>query len=430
MTPSMQRALLLLQQGRHDLAENELRVTLAVDPDNGAAHSMLAICQARRQAYEEAQRTAQQGVHLAPDDAHAHYALAFVLFHKARHEESQVALFGKSNRYQEAAAAIAEAIRLEPDDADYFSLKAAILLAEKNWPSALDAAENGLKTDPEHVNCVNIRAMALVQLGRRDEAGATIGEALRHEPDNALSHANQGWAFLHQGQPRKALEHFREALRLDPELEWAQHGIVEALKARNFLYRWMLAYFLFMSRLSVRQQWGIIIGGYFLMRFLGFLSKENPENPALALIVLPLQILLILFVLLSWTASHLFNLALRLDPFGRYVLSRDQILGANAVGSCLLLAILMSVAAFWLGNETLGIGALGCLGLMIPVGGTFHRQGRARLYLGIYTGLLAAAGAAGLALSLVDSPLASGFGGLFAVGIFVFGWIANAMATR
>jgi len=135
-------------------------------------------------------------------------------------------------------------------------------------------------------------------------------------------------------------------------------------------------------------------------------------------------------VLLSWTASHLFNLALRLDQFGRYVLARDQILGANAVGLCLLLAILLGAAAFWLGNGTLGFGALGCLGMMIPVGGTFHRQGRARLYLGIYTGLLAAAGAAGLVLSLAGSPLAGGFGGLFMVGIFVFGWIANAMATR
>jgi len=108
-------------------------------------------------------------------------------------------VFGKKNRYQEASAAIEEAIRLDPDDADYFSLKAAILLAERKWPAALEAAENGLRVDPEHVNCVNVRAMALVQLGRRDEAGATIGEALRHEPDNALSHANQGWALLHQG---------------------------------------------------------------------------------------------------------------------------------------------------------------------------------------------------------------------------------------
>ena len=427
MTPSLQRALLLLEQGRHELAENELRVTLAVDPENATAHSMLAICQAHRQAYDEARRAAQQGVHLAPDDAHAHYALAFVLFHKAQHEEAQVALFGKKDRYQEASLAIAEAIRLEPDDADYFSLQAAILLAEKNWPAALAAADKGLQNDPEHVNCVNVRAMALVQLGRRDEAGATIGEALRQEPDNALTHANKGWALLHQGQPREALEHFREALRLDPELEWAQHGIVEALKARNFLYRWMLAYFLFMSRLGAGKQWGIIIGGYFLMQYLGRLQISNP---ALALIVLSLKILLILFVVLTWTASHLFNLALRLDKFGRYVLSRDQILGANAVGLCLLTALVLGVAAFWFGSATLVTGAIGCLGLMIPVGGTFHRQGRARLYLGVYTGLLAAAGAAGLLLSLAGSPMASGVGGMFAVGIFAFAWIANVMATR
>ena len=60
---------------------------------------------------------------------------------------------------------------------------------------------------------------------------------------------------LHQAQPKAALEHFREALRLDPNLQYAQAGIVEALKARNPIYRWMLGYFLWMGRLSDRAKW-------------------------------------------------------------------------------------------------------------------------------------------------------------------------------
>ena len=66
--------------------------------------------------------------------------------------------------------------------------------------------------------------MALVRLGRRDEAGATLEAALARDPENAVTHANQGWARLHAGDFRGALEHFREALRLNPSLEWARAG--------------------------------------------------------------------------------------------------------------------------------------------------------------------------------------------------------------
>ncbi len=50
----------------------------------------------------------------------------------------------------------------------------------------------------------------------------TLGSALANDPENALTHANQGWALLHRGDHERALEHFREALRIDPELEWAR----------------------------------------------------------------------------------------------------------------------------------------------------------------------------------------------------------------
>ncbi len=66
--------------------------------------------------------------------------------------------------------------------------------------------------------------MALVKLGRKAEAGADDRAALLRDPENALTHANQGWALLEQGDHGKALEHFREALRIDPEIEWARAG--------------------------------------------------------------------------------------------------------------------------------------------------------------------------------------------------------------
>ena len=120
----------------------------------------------------------------------------------------------------------------------------------------------------------NLRAMALVNLGRKREAAEAMRGTLAKDPQNAFSHANQGWTLLHQGDHAQGLEHFREALRIDPELDWAAAGTVEALKARHLLYRLMLRYFLWMSRLGGRARWGVILGVLFASR-----SSETPPAP-------------------------------------------------------------------------------------------------------------------------------------------------------
>ncbi len=140
-------------------------------------------------------------------------------------------------------AAAREAVRLDPEDADYYALLASIRVQQRQWADALHNAELGLAVAPDHVACANLKAMALVNLGRRQEADATIQTTLAKEPENAATHANQGWALLHMGDHKAAMEHFREALRLNPNMEWARQGILEALRARNPIYRILLKLF-------------------------------------------------------------------------------------------------------------------------------------------------------------------------------------------
>jgi tetratricopeptide (TPR) repeat protein len=323
MNPHLERALLLYQQSRHEMAEGELRQVLTGDPGNAYAHALLGLCLAHREKYQEATNEVQTAIHHAPDFSFAHYAHAQVLFSR--------------NRFSEALPAINEAIRLDPADAGYHCLLANIHLNESRWREALNAAEQGLQFDPEHVGCTNLRAMAMVKLGDKRGAGRTIDSALAKNPDDSLTHANQGWTLLEQGNPKKAAEHFREALRLDPQNDWARQGIIEALKARNFIYAVMLKYFLWMAKFSRRGQWGILLAGYFGNRALAAIAQSNPD---LAPWILPLRILYIAFALMTWLAYPLFNLLLRLNKFGRLVLSREQTIATNWFGLCLLLALI------------------------------------------------------------------------------------------
>ncbi|MDH7569696.1 MAG: tetratricopeptide repeat protein, partial [Armatimonadota bacterium] len=352
MTPYLERANLLLQQGRFEMAEQLLRHALGEDPDDPVAHTLLSVALAHQGRLEEATREARSAIHLAPDFAYAHYALADAL---ARRE-----------RLKEAEAAVEEAIRLDPEDPDHFGLQASIFLRQRRWNETLNAADQGLRLDPEHDACTNLRAMALVNLGRHEEAAATIEGALARDPENAFTHANRGWALLHQRRHREALECFREALRLDPQLEWARLGVVESLKARHLLYGWMLRYFLWMSRLGTRAQWFFVLGAWLVVRQLNALARDVP---ALRPFVMPAVVLYALFALLSWTADPLFNLLLRLNPYGRLALSREQIAASNWVGGVLLAGTGLFLAGLGLKNRAAVVGGIVIGSLIVPLSG-------------------------------------------------------------
>lgn len=421
MNPNLQRGLLLYQQARYEQAETELRQSLAEEPGDAYAHSLLGLCLARREQFKEATAEAQQAILLAPDFPFAHYAHANILHQR--------------NRDDEALPAIEEALRLDASEPDFYSLLAAIHLSERRWPAALEAAERGLQLDSEHVTCTNLRAVALVKLGRKAEAGATIDAALARDPDNAVTHANQGWTLLQRGDPKKALEHFRESLRLDPENLWARQGIVEALKARHFIYALMLRYFFFMSRLGRRGQWGVLIGGYVGIQLLGAAGRHSP---ALLPWILPIQILYVVFVLMTWLASPLFNLMLRLNRFGRLALSRDKTIASNWIGGCLLLALIALAACFWFGFESAWILAALVLGLLvIPLAGTFScSPGWPRNAMAVYTGIMALCGTVAVVLAFVAGEnavllkLVGDLLAVFAIGAIGSSWVANILIMQ
>lgn len=424
MNPRLERAFLLFDQNRHELAEAELRQALLDEPDNPRALALLAICLSEREQYAEATETAERAIRAAPDSPLGFQALASVL--------------NDRNRFKEAQAAIEEALRLDPYDVRSFGALAQTLIFQKEWQSALNVAESGLDIDAEDVDCANLRAIALVKLGRREEAGAMIDVALGKNPDNPITHANQGWTLLEQGQPKKAMEHFREALRLDPNNEWARGGIVEALKARNFIYAIMLRYFLWMARLKPGAQWGVLIGV-----FIGnsLLARLSDANPALVPWIVPLRILLFTFIVMTWTAGGLFNLLLRGNRFGRLALSHEETVASNWLGLTLFLALVSLGFCVWFGFESVFLVPLIVFGLLLlPVAGAFRGEGWKRRTLIAATIGIAAIGltAAALAVTSIFQPRETaeslqGYSGdalmAFVWGVVIFTWGSGAILS-
>ncbi len=413
MSTHLARARLLLAQSRPADAEHEAGAALVEQPDDLEALALLALSRSEQRKNDTALDAARQAVGLAPDHANLHYVHALVL-HRA-------------DRDDEARQAVAEALRLNPGDEDHFSLLASIELARRDWPGALAAAEQALALNPEHVGAANLRAMALVRLGRKEEAEATIDYALHRAPDNAFSHANQGWNSLHRNDPKQAQVHFREALRLDPSLDYAREGMLEALKARNPVYRTMLAYFLWMGRLQGFTQWGLIVAIWFGSRGVQSLEKSSPE---LNWLWWPLLGLIYLFVYLTWTAQPMFNLLLRFNRFGRHVLSPDQRVASNWFGAAFFAAL--ASGGWWLytrHDEALFALAVFAI-LSMCLAATYSRTGRNRRILAAVTGGLALTAASIAACIILDRGPAEVLTTVFVVGFIGFQILANSLVHR
>ncbi len=411
MSANLERGRLLLIQRRYDLAEKCLRQAVAEDPDWPLAHGLLSVALQGLDRDAEGLFEAQKAVHLAPDEAWCHYVLAGSLH--------------SLDRLPEAEEAIRQAIGLNPNDADYHARLAMLLYNQSRWAEALEASEAGLRQDPQNADCLNFRGMSLTKLGRREEARAAVQGALALDPENAWSHAVQGWTSLESSQPKQALEHFREALRIDPDQEYARHGMVEALKARHLVYRLMLRWFLGMARLSGKAQWAVVIGLFVGFNLLGTLSRDYP---ALAPFVTPLLVVYVLFCVLTWIAVPLFNLLLRLNRFGRYALSREQIVASNWFGGMLAGAVVLVLLALVIQSALVLLLGIWLAAMLVPVALALQRHGSAKRKLCWLSAALGAAGLGAVCLPLFGlRGEAQTLLQLFVVAWLLFPWAVNVL---
>ena len=422
MSTAYQRGIVLFQQGRYDLADREFRQELASDPDNPQAHAFLALCLSEQKRNDDALREADEAVRLEPDEAFGHYARGRILCDQ--------------ERFKDAEAAAREAIRLDPVNAGYFGLLAGAEMGRRRWAEALDAAGRGLAIDPETPVAPTSAPWPWSSSAARTRPNRLSARPWPTTPKNALTHANQGWALLHRGDHQTGhSKHFREALRIDPNLDWARGGIVEALKARYLIYRLMLRFFLWIGRQSTVAQWVVILAIVFGRSILASIARTHP---ALKPFVLPVLALTFGFLLLTWIASPLFNLLLRLNRFGRLALSRDQRISSTWIGACFVAAAGFFVTDLVHPTSLTFLGMMYFGFLLMPLAVTFNRPpGKPRRVMAVYTGSVAMMGLPILSLALLgpaspwkDGKLASELFTYCIYGSVFSTWIAAFLGSR
>jgi len=239
-----------------------------------------------------------------------------------------------------------EALALDPESL-YTHRKCVELQLELGLTArAAETARDALRLDPHDRRLLDLLAQALTKLGRHEDAAAVTRSALSQDPEHPPSHARLGWIQITGGSGGDAVAHFREALRLDPHDSDAQKGLLEALRARFFLYRWPLQLVFWVESRPRWIRFLLLVGGFLIFSLLVNLHVHAGSRLALALAPAPFVWLIVIL------GGHrlvrpFIDLVLRFDPKSARLMKRERLLRVDILASLavLFLAPLLDLGA-------------------------------------------------------------------------------------
>lgn len=354
VAPLLERANLLLAQGRPKDAERQLADALRIEPENDYALGLLARCKYDQKQYKEGIDIIQRAIHLEPHEGYYFYLLAFGYY--------QLDANASALRY------LQRAVELSPWNAEFFGLWGLVLLDEKHFEQALQKANEGLAVDAENITCLNVRSTALNKLKRVDDAIETMQDALEKDPENAYTHTTVGWNLLEKGRHRDAATHFREALRLHPNLDGAREGLKQALKSRIPPYKWLLQYSFWINNKGKNARWAIPLGIYFGVQVVSRLSETGGKS--WSTFGFAIGALYLLFVITSWVINPLANFFLLFHKDGKYALSNREKHNALLLIIALLSGLGLVLTGVLLpgGSQPVVLAGLVIMSLGLPLG--------------------------------------------------------------
>ena len=353
----IERARLLLEQGRVKEAMQQVKNALQEDPDNDDALALMARCQYQQKDFNSGITTLQSAISIDPESGYYFYLLAFGYYRLHNHPA--------------ALDHLQQSVSLAPYFSESYGLMAYVYLDEKEFKKALAKANEGLAIDPENITCLNVRSIALNKMKLTAEAIQTMEYALAQDPDNELTHSTVGWNYLEKGKHKIAVNHFREALRIDPNYHNAKDGLKESLKSKIAPYRWLLQYSFWINNKAKKVRWVIPVALYLIVRITATAFNQNKSTQNIAAIIVGIYLV---FVITSWLINPIANLFLLFHKDGRHALDLTEKNTAVTVVGSLILGCILFVAAMALPNGhdelfmSLIIAAIAFSAMALPLG--------------------------------------------------------------
>jgi len=222
------------------------------DPDDPTSFLAMARVLMAQSDHVAAVAAADEAVKLAPEWAAAWSIRAAALLH--------------SGRFAAAEESVIRAIELEPDEPVFFQRYAQILSICDKSAKALDVAQRALELDPDDDSTHRLFAELLhdVHPSQWKVSEEAARRAIELNPEDSDSFAILGMIVVFRRRFDEAEQLFRTALELDPMNRLATRGLAELVMRKNVFYRPFLQYGLMMSRFDAGMQL-MIVGSFWAL---------------------------------------------------------------------------------------------------------------------------------------------------------------------
>jgi len=215
---------LFTRADRVDDAIRELKAILAIDPNSAEGHLLLGIAYRSRRGPEfmgEAVAELRQALALNPAMAPARLYLAYVYLDLGRAERAR----------EELTTALAQV----PGNPQFLALLGETERQLKNPQRAVELARQALQADESFAQGRYYLALALFDLGQRDEAIKELERVVQSGPKVAEAYLSLGVGYLEAGRLDEALEILSQATHVDPSRSDIRIQLARAYRMKGLL---------------------------------------------------------------------------------------------------------------------------------------------------------------------------------------------------
>lgn len=224
----MPLALLLLQQGKKEIALRVLQKLVQVRSNDTQAHLMLGTLYSELEYLEKSVSAFRAHIAIQPDSAEAHGRLSMSLSKLKRHEEAVAEArravelapqlpdawnnlgwcLDRAGKTGEALEAYRKAVSLNPNYVLALGNLGALLERQDHLDEAIELFEQARRADPKHVEALNTLAGLYSKTGRYEEALAASEQALAANPRDASAHGHRALALLSFGKYEEGFKEY------------------------------------------------------------------------------------------------------------------------------------------------------------------------------------------------------------------------------